>query len=418
MPLVDKLRSRRTVRRATYFAAAALLTMPCLAAADEVFKLTTTVPITGLASFDISWVDPSLHSYFLADRSNKSIDVIGLDSEVLSHQFMPGFVGFTGNNNTSGPNGVMTIPIAHDHDHDGDDGHGRAQIWAGDGGSNVWVLDYPSGNVVKKISTGSTANRADEMCYDPNDSLALVANDADTPPFISFISTETLTIVKQIKFDGAAGDGPNATNGIEQCQWNAREGKFYINIPEVNGPGNDTAPGNVVVIDPHNFKIVQTFVIPVADCAGPQGMAIGPAPQIALGCNAPSPPVPPSTTGVRNSVVINEENGNTISVLANEGGSDEAWFNPGDGHYFFANSTPGSKTTPPGPQFLGIVDSRGDEPDATVTTATGTTVGSHSVAADPDRNQAYVPVGGGVAIYSPNGRDDRPAFVFRDHDHD
>jgi hypothetical protein len=413
MSLVDKLRGGRTVRRATYFAVAALLSMPCLAAADEVFGLTTTVPITGLASFDISWVDSSLHAYFLADRSNKSIDVIGTDSKVLSHQFKPGFVGFSGNNNTSGPNGVMTVPLAHDHDHDGDDGHGRAQIWAGDGGSKVWVLDYPSGDVVTTISTGTTANRADEMCHDPNDHLVLVANDADTPPFITFISTETLKIVKQIKFDGAAGDGPNATNGIEQCQWNAREGKFYLNLPEVNGPGNDTADGNVVVIDPHSFKIVQKFVIPVADCAGPQGMAIGPAPQIALGCNAPSIP-----SGVRNSVVINEENGNIIRTLANEGGSDEAWFNPSDGHYFFANSTPGSKTSPPGPQFLGIVDSRGDQLDQTVTTATSTTVGSHSVAADPDRNQAYVPVAGAVNIYSPSGRDDGPVFVFRDHDHD
>ena len=27
-------------------------------------------------SFDISWVDPVLNKYFLADRSNKSIDIL------------------------------------------------------------------------------------------------------------------------------------------------------------------------------------------------------------------------------------------------------------------------------------------------------------------------------------------------------
>jgi hypothetical protein len=390
------------------FVGAALFSIPTLAVADEVFTLTQTVSIPGLASFDISYVDPSVHAYFLADRTDKTVDVIDTFTKAHSTLDAGGFVGFTGNNNTSGPNGVMTV---HPSDHTGgwDWFHhqGKTEVWAGDGNSTVKVLDYPSGTVLHTIPTNGL-DRADEMCWDPDDHLALVANDADSPPFISFISTDTYTVVKQIKFDGAAGDGPNATNGIEQCKYNAREHAFYINVPEVNGSGSDTADGNTLVINPHTLKIVQTFDIPIADCAGPQGMAIGPAPQIALGCNAPTIP-----GGVRNSVVINEENGHVIAVLANEGGTDEDWFNPGDGHYFFANSTPGSKTTPPGPQFLGVVDSRNDQPDQTVVTATGTTVGSHSVAADPVLNQAYVPVANGVAIYSPSGPEEH--FVYRGH---
>ena len=241
-------------------------------------------------------------------------------------------------------------------------------------------------------------------------SLGLIANrfqvttSGAPAPFISFISTDTYKIVKRITFDGTSA--PKATNGIEQCNWNEREHAFYLNLPEVNGPGDDTADGATVVINPHSLKIERIFDIPVADCAGPQGMATGPAPQIALGCNAPTVP-----GGVRNSVVINEENGSVIAVLANQGGTDEAWFNPGDGHFFFANSTPGSTTK--GPEFLGIVDSRSDSSDQTVTTATGTSVSSHSVAADPVQNQAYVPVSGGVAIYSPQGHDDRPVYVYR-----
>ena len=397
MSLVSSER-RPVVRRVAYVLGAALLGLPSLAAADEIFVPTQTVSIPGLASFDISFVDSSIHAYFLADRSNKTIDVIDTFSKAHSTLDAGGFVGFAGNNNTAGPNGVMTV-------HQAD---GSVQVWAGDGNSTVKVLDYPSGNVLATISTGGS-DRADEMCWDSKDHLALVANDADTPPFISFISTDTYQVVGQMKFDGTKGNGPNATNGIEQCQWNEHKGKFYLNVPEVSGPGNDTADGNVVVINPHNMKIVQTFDIPVADCAGPQGMAIGPAPQIALGCNAPTIP-----SGVRNSVIINENNGNVSAVLANEGGTDEAWFNPGDGHYFFANSTPGSKASPPGPQFLGIVDSNGDQEDQTVTTATGTTVGSHSVAADPVQNQAYVPVAAGVTIYSPSGQDDQ--LVFRADD--
>jgi hypothetical protein len=72
------------------------------------------------------------------------------------------------------------------------------------------------------IPTGG-AGRADELCYDPIDHLIQIANDADTPPYINFIPTEgpnAYNVVKQIKFDGAAGDGQtrpmvsNNANGI------------------------------------------------------------------------------------------------------------------------------------------------------------------------------------------------------------
>jgi len=42
--------------------------------------------------------------------------------------------------------------------------------------------------------------------------------------------------------------------------------------------------GGVAVID-HTGKVETTFVIPVAQCSSPQGMAIGPDHQILLGCN-------------------------------------------------------------------------------------------------------------------------------------
>lgn len=409
MSLVDKLKSKRTLRRATYFAMAVLLAAPCVAAADEVFKVKTTINIPGnpLASFDISWVDPSLHAYFLADRSNKSIDVIDTETKTVTHQF-PGFVGFAGSNNTAGPDGVLTL-----------DNRGQTEIWAGDGNSTIKVIDYPSGTVTHTISTGGS-NRADELCYDPADHLITMANDADSPPFISFIPTQgpnAYKVVKQIKFDGLSGNGPNATNGIEQCLWNQRVGLIYLNVPEVNGPGNDTADGNVVVIDPRSMAIVGKFDIPVADCAGPQGIAIGPAPQILLGCNAPSIP-----SGIRNAAIINENTGNIRKVLIDEGGADEVWYNPGDGHYFLAD---GSHR--PDEQFA-IVDSSGNKQDQTVVIAATAGAGSaHSVAADPLENEVYFPIpnnagsticptaNGCIAVFKANHDDDR-VFVRRDHD--
>ena len=42
-----------------------------------------------LVSFDISWfdADPSLNNYYLADRSNKAVDVDPLRRSTVTHQF-------------------------------------------------------------------------------------------------------------------------------------------------------------------------------------------------------------------------------------------------------------------------------------------------------------------------------------------
>ena len=57
-------------------------------------------------------------------------------------------------------------------------------------------------------------------------------------------------------------------------------------------------------------------------------MAIGPGPQIPLGCNAKGPPdtgtgASEAGTGPQNAAIINEENSQVIQVLANQGGNDE-----------------------------------------------------------------------------------------------
>jgi hypothetical protein len=425
MPRASSVNTTRAARRILYFAVgAALLSIPTLAAADETFTQQATVYLPPgsqpLTSFDISWVDASLHRYFLADRSNKSIDVVNTDSKHVRLIIPPppyNFVGNTGNSDTSGPNGVLTIRSEHDHDHDTDDG-GRAQIWAGDGNSTVKILDYPSGNVVNVISTGGT-ERADELCYDPRDNLVMIANDASTDLFVTFISTEGNNPIlgTKLKFDGT---DPNARNiasngGIEQCQWNPRNGKIYLNLPSTTNPPNPQ--GTVAVIDPKTRKVVDAFAAgSTADNCQPAGMALGPDHQILLGCG-------PNANDV---ALVMFDNGSTIDIPGNSG-SDEVWFNPGDGHYFLAESKHPAASG--GPQ-LGIVDSRNDAPDQNVL---GTGSSSHSVAADPERNQAYVPINGGgtsnrcgtsptqlangcIAIFGPSGRDDR--LVFRDHDHD
>ena len=62
--------------------------------------------------------------------------------------------------------------------------------------------------------------------------MVLIANDEPVDNFITFISTETYEVLGTIKFDGSDQNGNNIlANGIEQCEFNPRDKKFYLNIP-------------------------------------------------------------------------------------------------------------------------------------------------------------------------------------------
>jgi hypothetical protein len=427
---VHRLLSKRKAVAGMGIGAIAMLAMavPTLgqetSGTDEVFQLTTVIGLnnTGLGnpggvktffSFDISWVDPVLNKYYLADRSNKTIDILDLSKSppTLTQVVNNGFAGFTGNNDTSGPDGVATI-------------NNHTEVWVGDTGGGgtgpgqVWVLNtdasvktLPNG-VANPISVGGKS-RADEFCYDFKDNLVMIASPAESPPYVTFISTTSYTVVGTLVFDGGKGNGPNATNGLEQCGWSPSTGKFYQNVPEIDGAGNDTSPGAIAVINPKNMKVEQLFPIPLEDCAGPQGMAIGPDDQILEGCNAASP------NGHRNTVVVSAQNGKILSVLTDLGGDDEVWFNEGDGHYIIPSCNTACRTVPngfvlTGSEVLGIVDSSTLQPDQTVLVAkqnSATTVTSgnprtiHSVAGDPNIKRIILPipaVGGNVPQFTPS----------------
>src|SRR6478609_2848168 len=79
-------------------------------------RLLTTIPVPGTAlrGFDISWVDASTQRYYLADRSNKAVDVVDAQNRTFVKQITGGFAGVkfkadgTANNDISGPNGVVS----------------------------------------------------------------------------------------------------------------------------------------------------------------------------------------------------------------------------------------------------------------------------------------------------------------------
>src|SRR5256712_7135366 len=192
-----------------------------------------TVPGSPLTSFDISFVERSSQTYYLADRSNKAIDIFDAASNTYETR-VSGFVGFTGNNDTSGPDGVVVV-------------HDRDELWAGDGNSTVKVIDLRTNTIVKSISTGGTA-RADELAYDQKDKLILIANDAGTPPFATLIDGKSRPVAAKNPFD-------DATNGVEQPVWDPQTQLFYMSVPQTIA---DTG-GPVAVIGPPTQSRVSLF---------------------------------------------------------------------------------------------------------------------------------------------------------------
>jgi hypothetical protein len=299
------------------------------------------IPGKPLRAFDISWVDSASGHYYLADRSNGAIDVVDIATNQITGQ-IGGFVGATGKNDTSGPDGVVTT-------------FSNRELWAGDGDSTVKVVDLTANKIVATIPTGGKF-RADEMAYDPKDNILLVANNADDPPFGTLISVGTRAVLKRITFT-------DSTNGAEQPQYDPVTGVFYISVPATKtNPG-----GEMDVIDPVSMSVTARYGL---NNCGPNGSAVGPGNQLLAGCGNP-----------HRAVIIDRTNGAVLADFSNVGGADEVWFNPGDHRYYLAET---------GFQNLGIINA--DTLSFVAEVQSG--VGAHSVAADLATNHIFVPVAG------------------------
>ena len=411
--------------------------------ADEKPTLQKLVDVggIGLGAFDISFVDPKIGLYVLADRTNGSIDL--LDSEhgtflgrigakcataTATNCFQavvlnpipagapPGTVA-TANNSKSGPDGVVIV----DH----------KEIWAGDGDSRIKVIDIATKSFITTISTGGTL-RVDEMAYDPKDHILAAANNADSPPFVTLFDTNKKTILGKMVFT-TAGVGVDAQNGIEQPVYSPSTGLFYVSVPQVGGtPTTGLSQGGVSVIDPKTMKVLRTLL--VSNCS-PAGLALGPHHEALLGCGSAFGT--PATTVSKIIDITSTSTALDGAVVATVGigGSDEVWYDPGTVHYFLAARSNLDSTGKANP-ILGSIDARSHKLDTSVSTSTT----AHSVAADADEDSHHVfvpigfvpataapgtdptnpcPVHGCIAVYRAHSEDrDRDHFADRDDRHD
>src|SRR6266699_5426789 len=369
-------------------------------------KCLTAVQIPGhpLRSYDISWVNPHRAEYYLADRSNAGIDIIDTRTltfkrtlgkglfvgVVLSH---PGLPNEAVNNDVSGPDGVVT--------------HGR-WVYAGDGDSTLKVFDLDGPNALAQppLSTGGTT-RVDEMALTADGELLLTVNNAEDPPYANLFAANgdrnhsSVRMLTKITIDPVLFPG---TPAIEQPTWDPTTKRFYVSVPilgKQGGCGTATCDGGLMVIDPTTVTMgtmvlgafnpaTNTGALQLSDC-GPNGATVGPNDNLMLGCTQANNPTNRSTL-VINATTKHFSHVNSIV------GSDEVWFNKGDGRYYTGSNrncksaTQCSAAAADQAAVLGVIDAT-----SVLIETVPQSSGSHSVAADSKRNLIFVPQSAPVA---------------------
>ncbi len=326
-------------------------------------------------SYDIGVVDAAARRYYLADRTNASLDI--MDVSTFAIRQVGGFTGVKSSNDISGPDGVVYIP--------------NGAVYVGDV-NVVKVVDPVAGTVTATIPTGTAGFRSDEGCYDPDDKLVMFANPADSPPYATFISTTTNTVVAKLLFTTSVG--------LEQCVYDPGTKKFFVNNDGT--PTNSTGELDAILA---STVVAGTPVVaqayPEVNC-GPTGLALGPNENLVVGCDAPSGS--PQIT-----LIMSATSGAIVKTITQVGGSDEVAYDPKLNHYLTASrnmtATGISQTGVTGAKFtpvLGVIDAATNTWVGNFATGSG----AHSVAADSATGRVFVPVpptataAGGVLVFS------------------
>ncbi len=426
-----------------------------------------------LIGFDISYVDAGNRAYYLASPQFAGVIALDLDSIPRNSSNVTilaptGAQAFSGNQTDvndpnafpGGPNGVVTV-------------NGGKELWAADGNTYTGNLvsgvasnlaDYANDNCdssVKVITLATNATtviatngcfKSDELAYDSDDGLVLVANPDEKPngsgytgttgtnfsvaipasarkagvptgPFVTLIDTTAKTVRRQIAFDGSNGT-PNATGGIEQSVYSAAMKRFYVAVPAdgYDGYGNPDSNGAIAVIDPATFAVSK---LPLDNC-NPAGMALGPdGKEVFLACNSSTGP---QVVSLVDGSLVSAQNQfaaanaaptdsaslaawNALAPYGAQYGCDQAWFNPaldkylavcnfsydnanitavdaGTGLSLPANATGGAAN----PQIL-----------YTNTDAMNSLGAAHSIASDPVTGAVIVPLPWGDPICTAAG---------------
>ncbi|SAL64862.1 hypothetical protein [Caballeronia humi] len=318
-------------------------------------------------SFDIGYVDSG--KYYLADRSNAAVDVVDTKSNTLVAQIKGNFTGIGASTDTSGPDGLVGIP-------------GTNTLYAGDVNA-VKILDVGTQQLVKTIPISTSGSRVDEGCYDPDDGLVMFSSPGESPPFATFISTKTQTVVSKLTFTDSSG--------LEACVYDPK-GKNFI----VNNDGTTANPDGEVNVIPAATVVAGapavTHVFPLGKCA-PTGLDLGPNNDMIVGCD-PAPGDPLIT------LILDRTTGATLATIP-FGGVDQIAYDSVSNRYFLPARHYQTNKIAAASNFvptLAIVDAA----SRSILTTLAIGNNAHSVAVDGATGQAYLPFAPGVAAF-PNG---------------
>jgi hypothetical protein len=347
-----------------------------------------SVPGNLSGGFDISWADAVSGRYYLANRNTGSVppdprvDVI--DTKHLKYLYSLHLA--------AAGNGV--VAIINPHSDVDNDPESLGELWVGENPlpgnpSKVEVFDLKTKMSVAAISTGGVA-RADELAYDPLDHVLVIANDRETTcvmgvctgpaPFITFINTETRTVLGAIDYPQVVfGATPTTVtnHGLEQPVWDPKTAMFYLAVPATS----DNPTGEVDEIDPAGMFINRIF----PTTCNPAGLVLVPRGRLVTSCGD----------------VIRIGAGDLQGTIANVG-ADEIWYNPGEERVYFGGFQGVKVPIVNANNFnlvatltVGVINPMPPPPSQT----------THSVAADSENNLIFVPVtNAGVKVYTDRRR--------------
>jgi len=183
--------------------------------------------------------------------------------------------------------------------------------------------------------------------------------------------------------------------GIGGSVFNPHTNTFWVTNANST---TDVAVGSIDEVDPfHTVAGFNGFVpvvinsFPVIGCM-PSGVVVGPGTDMLITCeNHDGRTFPPSTIIMDGSATASE--GTVLTTIPFVGGTDEAWFNTGDGHYYLA-----ARDMPTG-SVLGVIDAKSRQWLQNIPTNSN----SHSVAADNVNHRVFVPLAAGPLCGTQSG---------------
>jgi hypothetical protein len=325
-------------------------------------------------SFDISFFDPVTRFYYIADRSNASVDIFsGASLSFLGRA--SGFTGQQATTSTSGPDGVLAVTVG-----------GISTLYAGDGNSTLKVFNVTNPaapSLLTSISTGGSF-RVDEMAYSPLTKQVLAANNADAPAFGTIFNTTNGTAPVSIAHTPISIPGAGPSDGLEQPVWNPNTGSFFISVPSFNGD-----QGGVAEIKTDGTVGALTKFASIAGgpaTCGSTGLALGTSGNLLVGCS--------SGQAVLLHIDPTTHVGSIVAIFPQISGTDELWFDTGLADFFVTGKDAS------GARVFDVIS------DTSQLLLQSVSLGSlgvsnlsnpHSISVDPVSGDVFVPLAGSVA---------------------